>query len=132
MADPALEGVLDSKPVPVDTLLHDQSKSALFDLAKTPINLETLRQELIGYDLQTSTEIFQGFSSGFPLHYSGSRAPSDSKNLKSAKTNPDIVRQKIQSEIEAGRVAGPFDTRPMSTLRVSPLGLVPKRDPGKY
>lgn len=45
---------------------------------------------------------------------------------------PDIVRLKIQCEIDAGRVAGPFDNRPIATLRVSPLGLVPKKEPGEF
>jgi hypothetical protein len=34
-------------------------------------------------------------------------------------------------EILAGRVAGPFIERPIATLRVSPLGLIPKKD-GDY
>ena len=86
----------------------------------------------MGYDIQKGNELYRGFSSGFSLHYSGARTPSDSKNLKSANINADIVKQKIQAEIDAGRVAGPFDSRPIPTLRVSPLGLVPKREPGEY
>ena len=85
----------------------------------------------MGYDIQKGNELYSGFSSGFSLHYSGARTPSDSKNLKSANINADIVKQKIQAEIDAGRVAGPFDSRPIPTLRVSPLGLVPKREPGE-
>ena len=43
-----------------------------------------------------------------------------------------MVRQKIETEVAAGRVAGPFDSRPLQTLRISPLGLVPKHDPGQF
>ena len=86
----------------------------------------------MGYDIQKGNELYRGFSSGFSLHYSGARTPFDSKNLKSANINADIVKQKIQAEIDAGRVAGPFDSQPIPTLRVSPLGLVPKREPGEY
>ena len=50
--------------------------------------------------------------------------PRGAKNLKSARTTPDIVGQKIHAEIETGRVAGPFEHRPLLNLRVSPLGLV--------
>lgn len=114
------------------TLLPNFPDNTLFDLAKTPINLVNLRQELMGYDLKKAEEIYNGFSSGFPLHYSGNHAPSDSSNLKSAISRPEIVRQKIQTEIEAGRVAGPFDSRPLQTLRISPLGLVPKHEPGQF
>ena len=42
------------------------------------------------------------------------------------------MRQKIKAVVEAGRVTGPFDFRPLPNLRVSPLGLVPKKEPGQY
>ena len=38
-----------------------------------------------------------------------------------------VVREKIYKELRASRIAGPFETRPIPTLRVSPLGLVPKK-----
>ncbi|MCG8045582.1 MAG: hypothetical protein JAY66_07850 [Candidatus Thiodiazotropha taylori] len=103
-----------------------------FSLAKTPIDLQNLQLELEDYDPDKAAEIYNGFSSGFPLHYSGYRAPLDSKKLKSANIRPEIVRQKIQAEIEAGRVAGPFHARPIKNLRISPLGLVPKHEPGQF
>lgn len=84
------------------------SKIDLFSLAKTPINLSNLNKELEGYDSQKAAAISMGFTCGFPLHYSGIRSPLDSKNLKSALDQPSVVREKIQAEIEAGRVAGPF------------------------
>ena len=31
-----------------------------------------------------------------------------------------------------GRIAGPFDQRPLPTLRVSPIGLVPKKEPNEF
>ncbi|MBV2113440.1 MAG: hypothetical protein KUF82_21005 [Candidatus Thiodiazotropha sp. (ex Ctena orbiculata)] len=111
---------------------QDRAGPSLFSLSKSPINLENLRRELTGYDLDKANAIYNGFSFGFPLYYSGDRMPFDSKNLKSANLHPDIVRQKIKAEIDAGRVAGPFDSRPFPTLRVSPLGLVPKKEPGEY
>ena len=43
-----------------------------------------------------------------------------------------LFRKKINSEILAGRVAGPFDAPPLPNLRVSPIGLVPKKTPGEY
>ncbi|VDI82365.1 Hypothetical predicted protein [Mytilus galloprovincialis] len=54
------------------------------------------------------------------------------KNLKSAIERPDILLQKIKKEIDAGRVAGPFKFRPIPTLRISPLGLVPKGKDGQF
>ena len=104
----------------------------LFTLSRTPINLENLKLELMDYDSAKATEILNGFTYGFPLNYTGVRVPTEAKNLKSARKHPDIVRQKIQSEVDGGRVAGPFNDRPIPTLRVSPLGLVPKKEPGEF
>ncbi|MCG7866997.1 MAG: hypothetical protein JAY74_11590 [Candidatus Thiodiazotropha taylori] len=108
------------------------SQGNMLSTAKSPINIENLVKELDGYDRGKGTLLINGFSSGFPLHYSGKRVPHDSRNLKSANLNPELVRQKIKAEVEAGRVAGPFDIRPLPNLRVSPLGLVPKKEPGQY
>ena len=105
----------------------------MFTLAKTPIKLENLKQYLSTYsDCKTAADIANGFELGFPLHYTGSRVPRDSKNLKSVDAHPEIARQKIKAEIDSGRIAGPFDHRPISTLRVSPIGLVEKKTPGEF
>ena len=42
------------------------------------------------------------------------------------------MKSKIIKELEAGRVVGPFTSLPFETLQVSPLGLVPKKQPGEY
>ena len=38
----------------------------------------------------------------------------------------------LQRECSLGRVAGPFDEPPFSDFLVSPLGVVPKKEPGKF
>ena len=73
-----------------------------------------------------------GFRGGFPLHYVGSPSCSDANNLISASENPEVVDAKIHKELEAGRLAGPFMTRPLYPFRISPLGVVPKRTPGEF
>ena len=118
--------------VETSVLAHDTVSQDLYTLASSPINIVSLKQELIGYDPVKASEIWVGFTLGFPLHYSGLHLPSDAKNLKSALEQPGIVKQKIQAEIAASRVAGPFANRPIPTLRVSPLGLVPKKEPNKF
>ena len=40
--------------------------------------------------------------------------------------------RKIEGEVEKGRVAGPFDNIPFPNLRCSPIGLVPKKNPGEF
>lgn len=39
---------------------------------------------------------------------------------------------KISKELAASRIAGPFDSPPFPTFRVSPLEVVPKKAPGEY
>ncbi|CAJ0936584.1 unnamed protein product [Ranitomeya imitator] len=58
--------------------------------------------------------------------------PQLSKNLKSARELPAILHDKLNKEIRAGRFQGPFDSPPFFNLRVSPLGIVPKKESGKY
>ena len=54
------------------------------------------------------------------------------QNLKSCRDFPNIVLQKITSELNAGRVKGPFSHPPFTNFRVSPIGLVPKKNPGEF
>ena len=115
----------------VETTIASRS-SPVFSLAKTPINLNTSGKELKFYEPQKALTILNGFSFGFPLYYRGPRHPRDAHNLKSARDRPEVVGQKIMKEVEVGQVAGPFDTRPLPALQVSPLGLVPKKEPGEY
>ena len=74
--------------------------------------------------------LIDGFENGFSLGYSGPREPFECKNLKSVNGRESIVRQKLLTEIEAGRMMGPYVTKPISNLRVSPIGLIPKKSGG--
>ena len=58
--------------------------------------------------------------------------PTEANNLKSVNEHLELVKEKITKKVEAGLVAGPFKNRPISTLRVSPLGVIPKKQPGEY
>ena len=73
-----------------------------------------------------------GFTHGFPLHFQGIRESSHAKNLLSAVRNPTVVDAKIAKELAAGRLAGPFDSPPISPFVVSPLGVVPKKSAGEF
>ena len=87
---------------------------------------------LKGYDAAISNFLINGFQFGFKIPYYGKRCFRKSKNLTSAIQNLAILRQKIQVEIDAGRVAGPFKDPPFPNLQVSPLGLVPKKAEGEF
>ena len=46
--------------------------------------------------------------------------------------NPKVVDLKIEKELLAGHLSGPFEMLPFSPFRVSPLGVIPKKTPGKF
>lgn len=122
-------GVIRGEPEGAD----GQGIGNLFSLAKTPIHLEHLKEDLIKYpNRQAAEELANGFEFGFPLHYTGPRLPQEAKNLKTVFEHPEIVREKLNTELQHGRICGPFNNRPISTLRVSPIGLVEKKTPGDY
>lgn len=75
--------------------------------------------------------LLNGFKEGFSLHYAGDRSALESSNLISVKQNPQVAVKLVEKEVELGRMAGPFVDKPFSNLRVSPIGLVPKKD-GAY
>ncbi len=81
---------------------------------------------------EEAKELWEGFRYGFKILYTGPRLPIESKNLKSVKGHEDLVREKIKKELDLGRIAGPFKNPPMSTFRVSPIGLVPKKGINEY
>ena len=104
----------------------------IVNVAKTPINVKVLEKYVSCYRHKDSAILLKGFKSGFAINYDGPRKSRDSKNLKSASQNPDIVMGKINKEISAGRMAGPFLVKPFVNLIVSPVGLVPKKTPGDF
>ena len=71
-----------------------------------------------------------GFEFGFEMHYEGPRLPFDCTNLKSVLQHEHLAQEMIDKEVRLGRIAGPFSYRPISNLRCSPIGLVPKKTGG--
>jgi hypothetical protein len=109
------------------------SKEINFALAATPINLEAMMPFLNCYpDKRKAFSLIKGFKYGFPLHYEGPSRSYEAKNLKSALEHKTIVQQKIEKEIDLGRVEGPFKNSPFINFCVSPIGLVPKKQPGEF
>ena len=72
------------------------------------------------------------FIQGFPVHFQGERDSRTATNLMSALDNPEAVDVKLQKELEAHRLAGPFQSPPLSPFWISPLGLVPMKVQGEF
>ena len=96
------------------------------------MNLKNLAEALESVKYKDKQFINDGFSYGFRLNYTGPRSPRDSKNLKSIYQNLALVKEKIDKEILAGRVAGPFIERPLQNLQVNPIGIIPKKAAGEF
>ena len=86
---------------------------------------------LQGYRSHLATYLVNGFRYGFRIQFIGDRTRFESPNLKSALQNPDLVTSKLQKEISAGRIAGPFTLPPFTDFRSSPIGIVPKKTPNE-
>lgn len=79
-----------------------------------------------------------GFTYGFKLEFDDDASFWTDKNMpppdnhNSALRNSDIVSAKLQKELDAERLLGPFDTPPFEEYMVSPLATTPKKTPGEY
>ena len=98
----------------------------------TPIRAEHLLNLLSGYTLSATAYLYNGFKNGFALHIEGEVHSFEAENLLRARDHPDIVSSKIEKELAAHRLAGPFHSPPFNDFRVSPLGVVPKKTPGEF
>ena len=96
----------------------------------TPVKVEMLNKLLLGY--QNIAYLIDGFENGFRLGFVGPRNSMSSPNLKSCKAHPDIVQEKINSELRANRVKGPFSEPPFPETKISPIGIVPKKAPSQF
>ena len=99
----------------------------------SPIILSQMISYLDKYpDTSSASVLREGFSSGFKLGYLGARLARDSPNQKSINQLTDKAIEKLEKEINLGHIAGPFRERPLPNLIVSPIGPVPKAEPGKF
>lgn len=100
----------------------------------TPIGLGKLKSFLVGYDSFKAKFLIEGFTFGFRI-YSDlivKEPVCSAPNLLSAKLNPEAVEAKLNKELQANRIAGPYLSPPFPNFHVSPLGIVPKKSPGEF
>ncbi|CAG2247519.1 unnamed protein product [Mytilus edulis] len=105
--------------------------SEIHRLSKSPIKVEVLLKLVTNYPNQVDKQILSdGFLYGFKVGYEGPRLPTNCHNLISAYQNKKELEIKLLKELESDRIAGPFSCRPFKNLRLSPIGLVPKKPSG--
>ena len=106
----------------------------LSDQLPTPVKVQVLRDLLYicNYDVVETEYLLDSFSKGFSVFCEKTSFQMDCKNLKSALEKPDVVSDKLCRELQAKRIAGPFLDRPCKNFNVSPLGLCPKKEKGKF
>ena len=97
----------------------------------TPVKADRL-EELLGYPFQSRVYLTRGFHLGFRIYFEGERRIFEPPNLKSATAQPDIIRDKLDKEINAGQIASPFQNPPFPDMFCSPLGIVPKKNPSEF
>lgn len=83
-------------------------------------------------DRKAALLITEGFREGFKIPCSLAVVPPVARNLKSALQHPGVVGEKLEKEVALGRMGGPFEAKPLNDLVVSPLGVVPKKEPNKF
>ena len=100
---------------------------------RTPIKIDALKAYLQGYDRVKTQYLLDGFSQGFMLQSQGLQsANTDVKNPSIPNQLVAEVQKKLQKEIDAGRIIGPFSSPPLPNFRVSPIKVAEKKEPGKY
>ena len=99
----------------------------------SPIKIHALMPLLDIYPkLSDAVLLRDGFINGFRLGYKGKRHGRESPNLKSVSQNPLRAIEKLTKEIDKKRIAGPFAVSPIPDLIISPIGIIPKKEPGKF
>ena len=86
----------------------------------------------IQYPHEETKFLVNGFREGFHLGHEGPTFSLETNNARKAQQQPQVVRAKLQAEIDAGRIAGPFHQPPFDPFQISPLNIREKKVPGKF
>ena len=99
----------------------------------TPVNVDQLELALSSHPDQQFVEKFcRELQEGARIGDTGPHMPRESGNLPSGNKNPEAIQTNLAKEVELGRTVGRFDKPPFINFQVSPIGLVPKKQPGQF
>lgn len=112
----------------------DNAHSITSSMVKTPIRVDELQKRLKGYMFHDY--ILEGFSRGFRIGVDERsvdmlKLGKIRKSTASVRFADELV-DKLNTELKAGRVLGPYDDLPCDNLVISPLYVIEKSTPGKY
>ncbi|XP_041440120.1 uncharacterized protein LOC121400643 [Xenopus laevis] len=110
-----------------------QSQERVLEKGRSPVRVNEMSPWLAIYPDRKKAELIrEGFLVGFCIPFQSGAGGQDCRNLRSASEHPEVIRKKLATEVELGRMAGPFMVPPVPNLRLSPLGVVPKKEAGKF
>ena len=107
-------------------------------LVPTPIHALRFNQLLQGYEPNWRKYLVRGLTQGFPLEinfgaqFQSKDTPPLRYNHQSLYRHIQPIREKINKELDAGRVEGPYDVIPYDNYHISPLAAQEKKTPGEY
>lgn len=105
----------------------------VFQKAQTPVIWQRMAPLLGVYPHRAKAIlILKGFMDDFVVPPFEGEGCTWVANLSSVSAHPDVVHIKIAKEVAEGRVAGPFPAPPFANFRISPLGIVPKKEPNEF
>ena len=84
------------------------------------------------YPTHLANFLIDGFTNGFKIHHTGDLNNSSSVPSKVPLGLEQTLVNKINYEIEQGRILGPFVQPPFNNFHISPVSLREKSTPGKY
>jgi hypothetical protein len=96
----------------------------------SPQVLTEFMRELASYPKPKLKFVIEGIRDGFNVGWEPTRVSLHSRSTnmaRSASEHPEVVDEYLAKEVSARRVAGPFDTPPVSHLHISPFGVIPKK-----
>ena len=96
----------------------------------TPTEVDRLQFELLNYPHpDKAAYLIQGLRHGFHLSFNHNISlKSATGNMASALANPQVIDDYLHTEVQLGRVAGPFLQPPFHSLHVSHFSAIPKRN----
>ena len=96
------------------------------------IDVDLLNHLLTHYPSSSKSFLIQGLENGFSIRAGAILQSRFSRNHASALSNPSFIHKKLQKELALDHISGPYDNPPFKIMVCSPIGVVPKKEPGQF